>query len=247
MNIIYAITSVFIISLASFAGVFTLKFAVGKLRQFLIYFLSFSAGSMLGGAFLHMLPEVIEEYGFSFKIPVFILSGILFSFILEKLILWRHCHMPIEGNHVHSFGIMNLVGDAMHNFIDGIIIGVSFLLSIPSGIATSIAVLFHEIPQEISDFGVLVHSGFSIKKALLLNFLIACTSFLGLALVFLIGLRAENLVFYAIPFAMGNFIYIANTDLIPELHKECSLHKSLFQVFAFVLGIALMAGLKLIG
>ena len=127
---------------------------------------------MLGGAFLHMLPEVVEKEGsFKLVISLSIIGGILLSFFLEKVIHWRHCHMPITAKHVHHVGIMSLVGDALHNFIDGVIIGASYLISIPAGIATTIAVIFHEIPQEIADFGVLIHSGFTKKKALLFNFL----------------------------------------------------------------------------
>jgi zinc and cadmium transporter len=141
---------------------------------------------------------------------------------------------------------MNLVGEGVHNFIDGIIIATSYLVSIPVGIATTIAVIFHEIPQEISDFGVLVYGGFTKKKALLANFLIALTAVIGAIITLLIGTSVENILTFLIPFAAGNFIYIACSDLIPELHKETKLKISLTQLILFVLGILVMAALLLV-
>ena len=237
---IYAIISVAIVSLISLLGVLTLQIKVQKLKQIMIYFISFSAGSMFAGVFLHMLPEIVKEIGFTTQVSMMVLLGIIISFILEKIIHWRHCHMPVTKTHIHHVGIMSLTGDAMHNFIDGIIIGVSFLVDTSVGMATTFAVIFHEIPQEIADFGILIHSGFSKKKALLMNFLISLFAFLGLAIALMIGTKVENLIHYAIPIAAGNFIYIAGADMIPELHKETKLSKSLIQLLSFIAGIAIM-------
>jgi zinc and cadmium transporter len=141
---------------------------------------------------------------------------------------------------------MNLVGDSLHNFLDGIIIASSYIISIPAGIATSIAVLLHEIPQEIGDFGVLLHGGFSKTKALLLNFLTALIAFLGVAAVFLLNNFLTNIETILASIAVGGFIYIAGSDLIPELHKETRLKSSILQILFFILGVVIMAALLLL-
>jgi len=141
---------------------------------------------------------------------------------------------------------MNLVGDFAHNIIDGIIIGASYLVSIPVGIATTIAVLIHEIPQEISDFGVLIHGGFSRKKALIYNFFTALSSLIGAGLALLLGNIIENSLMFFIPFTVGTFIYIAGADLIPELHKETGIRKSIGQFLFLLLGVAVMLSMLLL-
>lgn len=241
---IYALASVLIISLISLIGIFTLSIKTHKLKKILIYLVAFSAGALLGDAFIHLLPELIEETGeFTLKLSLGILSGVIIFFILEKLIHWQHCHHPTTDDHAHPFAIMNLVGDALHNFIDGLIIGVSYLVNIPAGIATTIAVGLHEIPQEIGDFGVLVHGGFSKTKALLMNLLTASTAILGAVVALLSSVYIPNLETFLIPVAIGGFIYIAASDLIPELHKEFTVKSSWLQLLAFVLGIVAMLAL----
>lgn len=243
MVILYAILSVFIVSLISLIGILTVGVKTSFMKKILIYMISFSAGAMMGDVFLHLIPHLIEEGNFNHVSGLWIIVGIVISLILEKIIHWRHCHMPQEKGHIHHIGIMSLVGDAMHNFIDGIIIGVSYLLSIPVGIATTIAVIFHEIPQEIADYGVLIYSGFSKVKALGMNFLTACTAFIGLALALFLGTASESIAHLMIPIAAGNFVYIAGSDLIPELHKEKALKSAIFQIIFFVLGVGVMFGL----
>ncbi len=242
---LYSLISVFIVSLISFVGIFTLSLNTKGLKNFLIYLVSFSAGALFGDAFIHLLPEAVEEFGFTLNISVYLLLGILILFILEKFIHWRHCHLPTTKEHPHPFALMNLFGDGTHNFIDGLIIGASYLANIQVGIATTIAVVLHEIPQEIGDFGVLVHGGFSKSKALLLNFVTALTAVLGTIVALLVSSRVENLTTILIPFAAGGFIYIAGSDLIPELHKEVRVEKSLWQLIAFILGILIMLSLVL--
>lgn len=242
----YAVGSVLIVSAISLIGVFTLSIKERKLEKFLIYMIAFSAGALLGDAFLHLLPKTVEMYGFTFLISIYVLIGIGFSFTIEKVIHWRHCHHLTTKTHKHPLTTMNLVGDGVHNFLDGVVIGASYLVSIPIGIATTIAVVFHEIPQEISDFGVLLYGGYTRKKALIANFLIALTSVLGVVITLLLGLGSENLIKFLIPFAAGNFIYIATADLLPELHKESKLKQSLIQLVVFVLGILAMVALLLV-
>ena len=241
---VYSILSVAVVSLIALIGIFTLSIKNSSLKKIVIHFLSFSAGALLGDVFIHLLPEIVQEYGFTFRISIFVLVGILISFLIEKIIHWNHCHHTTkEKNNIHPVAYLNLIGDAVHNLLDGIIIGASYLVNIPVGMATTIAVIFHEIPQEIGDFGVLIHGGFSKSKALLLNFLTGLTSVIGAILALLIGSYVNSITLILIPIAAGNFIYIASSDLIPELHKETRLRHSLVQLLMFIFGILVMVAL----
>lgn len=243
---VYSLASVLIVSLISFVGVVALSIRADKLKSILIYIVSFSAGALFGDAFIHLLPEAVEKVGFGLDISLYIISGIATLFIVEKVIHWRHCHLPITKNHVHPFAVTNLVGDGVHNFIDGLIIGASYLASIPVGIATTLAVILHEIPQEMGDFGVLTHGGFSRRKALFFNFITALTAVLGAIVSLVISSYIENIVTFLVPFAAGVFIYIAGSDLIPELHKEVKAIKSLFVFAMFILGVLIMLPLLML-
>lgn len=243
----YSIVSVFIVSLISLIGVVALSVKVDKLKKILIYLISFSAGALLGDAFIHLLPEVVDKSGgFVLSIGLFVLLGILIFFSLEKIIHWQHCHMPITKEHVHPFAYMSLFGDGIHNFLDGMIIAASYLVNVPAGIATTIAVVLHEIPQEIGDFGILIHGGFSKIKAIMLNFLSALAAVLGAVVTLLLNGSIGNLDLILVPIAAGGFIYIASSDLIPELHKEAGIKKALVQIAFFVLGIGVMLALILL-
>ena len=207
------------------------------MRKTLLYFVSFSVGGLFGDAFIHLIPEVVREVGFTLHISLYILFGIVSSFAIEKLFQWRHCHIPTSVDHPHPFAYMNLFGDAIHNFIDGAVIAGSYISGFHLGVATTLAVIFHEIPQEIGDFGVLVYGGFGRSKALLFNFLTTITAILGALFALIVGIYFENINMFLIPFAAGSFIYIAGSDLIPELHKESEISKSLIQLLAFILGV----------
>jgi len=235
----FSLASVFLVSCISLIGLFTLSLKKNTLRKILLYFVSFSVGGLLGDAFVHLLPEsikIVNEVLLSF----YILFGIIVSFIVEKFIHWRHCHIPTSKEHPHPFVIMNLIGDSIHNFIDGLIIGASYLTSFQLGFATTIAIVLHEIPQEIGDFSVLIYGGFKRRKALFLNFITALAAVLGTITSLVIGSYVENLTSFLLPFAIGNFIYIALSDLIPELHKETDSRKSFIQLVMLVLGIGIM-------
>lgn len=247
-TISYILLSVLLVSIISFIGVLTLSINHKKLKKFLLYLISFSAGALLGDVFLHLLPEIIEKNLFTLITSLSILGGIVIFFGLEKIIHWQHCHRSmLEEHHIHAFAYTNLIGDALHNFLDGIIIAVSFLASIPIGIATTIAVILHEIPQEIGDFGVLLHAGFTKTKALLLNFASAILAILGAIITLLLTNKITSLQKFLIPITIGGFIYIAGSDLIPELHKESDkISKSILQLIAFILGILVMAALLLL-
>jgi zinc and cadmium transporter len=239
-SLVAALTSVGLISLLSFLGVFTMALKESFLKKILIYFVSFSAGALFGDVFIHLLPEVTEETGFTVQISLMVLAGIVFSFFLEKIIHWHHCHQPFDKGHVHNFAIMNIIGDSMHNFIDGLIIGASYLAGMPTGIATTIAVILHEIPHELGNFAILLHGGFSRNKALLYNFLSALPAVAGTLFVFALSTYVAQVQTFFIPFAAGNLIYIAGSDLIPELHKELGLKNSSIQLVTFVLGMVVM-------
>jgi len=237
----YAIGSVLAISLLAFIGLLTLSIKEKTLNRILIYLVSFSAGALIGDAFIHLLPEIVEEVGFTLSISLWVLFGIVLMFILEKFIHWHHCHIHDHKHHkVEPFAIMNLIGDGVHNFIDGLIIGASYLISIPVGIATTLAVALHEIPQEISDFGVLMHGGFSKSKALFFNFVSALAAVIGVLVALTASMYISGIEQILVPMAAGQFIYIAAADLIPELHKETDSKKSIIQLIWFILGIFVM-------
>lgn len=246
MHWLYPILSVIIVSLISLIGILYFFIEKNKLYRSLIYLVSFSAGALLGDAFLHLIPEAYENSSNKHLISIYILLGILLFFILEKTIHWRHCHEEPCETHPHPFSYIILVGDTVHNFIDGLIIGASYLVSIQIGIATTIAVVFHEIPQEIGDFSSLIYGGFSRMRALMYNFISALFAVLGAFIVLFFGENSGNLVNFLIPFAAGGFIYIASSDLIPELHKSVEIEKSIRQIIMFILGIAIMLSLLLV-
>jgi len=236
---LYAIWSTLLISLIALIWIIFLWFHQEKLKKIVIYLVSFSAWALLWDVFLHLLPEMAETW-FALKSWFFMLWGILFGLVTEKIIHWNHCHMPITKNHVHHFAIMNLVWDFVHNIIDWLIIWASFLVSIPVWIATTTAVLFHEIPQEIWDFWVLVHGWFNKRKALIINLLTWLSAVIWVIIALILSNRIENLTWFLIPFAAGSFIYIAWADLIPELHKENKFWQALLQILFFLFGIGIM-------
>lgn len=240
----YTISSVLLISLLSLIGIFSLSLKKNTLNKILFILVSFSAGSLLGETFIHLIPET-EINTVSM---IYVLLGIILFFVIEKIIHWRHCHIPTSQNHPHILGSMNLIGDSIHNFIDGAIIAGSFLISIPLGITTTIAVILHEIPQEIGDFGILLHAGYTRTKALFYNFFSAAFAILGALLILFFSNQSATLTLsltqILIPFTAGGFIYISTADLIPELKKEESLSKSFLQLIAIIAGIGLMILLK---
>ncbi len=244
MAIIYIITSAVIVSLISLIGIMTLPVKEGGVKKITTLFVGLSAGTLLGNSFLHLMPEVIAKSNGSFYVWLWLLGGIIIFFILEKIIFWRHCHTSDCEGHPHRLGPMNLIGDCLHNFIDGMIIAVSFLVSIPIGMATTLAVITHEIPQEIGDFGVLIHSGYTKSKALYLNSLSAILAILGAVVGIIAGARVDNFINFAMPLAAGGFIYIATADILPELHKETEIAKSLKQLISILAGMGIMLALK---
>ncbi len=220
MTIFYTFLSVLTVSLISLIGVFTLSLRMDYVKKLTSYMVSFAVGGLFGDAFIHLLPETFERIGFNITTSFLILFGIILFFILEKFLHWQHCHVPTSCEHKHPLVTLNLVGDSIHNMLDGMIIACSFMVSPQVGLTTSLAVILHEIPQEIGDFGILVHGGLSAKKALWYNFLSALASFGGALIAFVIGPQITNFSIYILPVTAGGFLYIAGSDLIPELHKQ---------------------------
>lgn len=237
MNFIWALGASIVISLISFVGVISLLFKENILNKILLLLISFSAGALIGGAFLHLIPEAVEKGGHG-EVYLFVIFGFILFFILEKYLHWRHCHK--EKCEIHTLTYVNLVGDGIHNFIDGLIIGSSFVVNIDFGLATSFAIIMHEIPQEIGDFGVLVYGGLSKNKALFYNFLSALTAVLGTVIGYALANTSDAFLKLLMPIAAGGFIYIASCDLVPELHKEKDIKKATLSMGIFILGVAFM-------
>ena len=234
--------AVLIVSLISVIGIFVL-FNKKILKKTLFFFVSFAAGTLLGAAFLDLLPEALES-GFKETIPMFILLGILSFFILEKFLYWHHHHAGHEKEEVHGFTYLNIIGDGIHNFLDGAVIAISFLNSTALGVVATIAIIAHEIPQEIGDFAILIYGGFSKAKALIYNFLTALTAVVGALVAFFYSSLMQNSSTYITAFAAGGFIYIASTDLIPVIQKERDLKKSFLQFILLLLGVLLIWFIK---
>ncbi len=239
-----SLISALIISLLSFFGVLTFVFKDNIVKKISMFLVAFSTGALLGGAFFHLLPEIdgkmpeIDAYSL-------LLFGIILFYLLERILKWRHCHSD-EGCDVHTFTYMSLFGDGIHNFIDGMVIVAAFNVSVEVGFATVIAIASHEIPQEMGDFGVLIHGGFSKNKALFWNFISALTAVAGVLVGYLLSKYTDNVSLALLPFAAGGFIYVAMSDLIPELHKEPGLKKSLVSFAIFSVGLIFMYVTKIL-
>jgi len=242
-ELVLILLSTFLVSLISLVGIFFITLKEQVFKKILLFLVSFASGTLLGAAFLHLIPESLFPdtlSAYNETAVIAILIGILVFFLLEKS-LWKHCHQ--RECPIHTFAYLNLLGDGIHNFIDGVVIAASFLVSIPLGAATTLAVIAHEIPQEIGDFGILVYGGLSKVRALSYNFLSAIIAIFGATIMYFFSPSLPSLA-YLLAFAAGGFIYMATTDLIPELHKETEPSKSAVQFFLLSLGITLMWVLK---
>jgi zinc and cadmium transporter len=243
---IYTIGSVILVSLISLIGVVGIYFSKEKLQSITFILVSFSVGALFGDALIHLLPKAFRESGTGISTSLYVILGIIIFFILEKFIRWRHCHTPETKEHIHPIAVNNLIGDGVHNFIDGLLIGASYLVSPSVGIATTVAVVLHEIPQELGDSGVLLHTGLSMKKVLLYNFLSASTAIVGAIVSLMIGRSIEGYTMILLPITAGGFIYIAGSDLIPELHHENRLSVSFVQLISILFGVSIMILLLLV-
>uniref|UniRef100_A0A7C3YSM7 ZIP family metal transporter n=1 Tax=candidate division WOR-3 bacterium TaxID=2052148 RepID=A0A7C3YSM7_UNCW3 len=236
MMLIFLLTllSTIVVSLLSLIGIFFILLKEKTLNLLLSHLIAFAGGVLFGVAFLHLLPEAMENNE-PFPIFLLFLIGFLTFYLLERFLLWHHCHK--KECPTHPFTYLNLYGDGLHNFIDGLIIAGGYLSSITSGIFLTIATIVHELPQEIGDFSLLLYGGFSKRKALFFNFLSALTAVLGAIFGFFLFSQFVSLLPYLLSYAAGNFTYIAASDIIPELHKEENLKKSFLSFLFFLFGL----------
>jgi len=256
MEILYTFIAVFLVSLTAFVGILTLSLKEDRLNKIIPYFIALASGTMLGGFFIHILPELVEKsindkINFS-KISLLLLIGILTFYIIERLFHMHHHAVEIKecehwkSKKIKPVGYMILFSDAIHNFLDGVTVATAFSFNISLGLITTFLVVLHEIPHEIGNFAVLINSGFEKTKALWFNFLSALTSMLGAALTLIAINYIQNIQIYLMTIAGGSFIYIALVDLMPELHNHKHKNKKTLSIeFLFILlGIALMVGVK---
>lgn len=209
---------------------------LGKISGYLLYL---AGGTLLGSALLGLIPEATEAIGLE-SVVEWVLIGILFFFVLEKIILWRTCHNDDCERQNHAAAPMIIIGDAFHNAIDGVVIAASFLTSVELGIFVTISVVLHEIPQELGDFGILIKSGYSRKKALWYNLLSGSSSLIaGISAYFLLDV-VQAFIPYTIAIAAASFLYVSMADLIPEMHKETKPKESIIQIFMILLGVAII-------
>lgn len=240
--------SVAVVSLLSLVGIFAISMRENTLDKILFVLLSFSAGTILGTAYFDLLPEAVELFGEGQlgAAVTYVTLGFLAFFFLERFIYWYHGHVhgyesPVdEKMTVKRFVYLNLLGDGIHNLLDGMIIAAGFLVAVPVGLTTTLAVIFHELPQEVGDFGVLVYGGFTRYRALLANFVTALTAFAGVFIASYFSTLMQNFTSYLIAFGGGGFIYLAASELIPEMQEEKNIGKSIIQFVLFVLGLVII-------
>lgn len=232
--------------LFAFAGVFTLIMKKALFRKVMLALVAFSAGALLGGAFFHLMPEALEGASGGLYPFILLLAGFVVFFLLEKFLYWHHCHNYEGKCPVHPVSYLILIGDGLHNMIDGLVIAASFFTGVHFGIITTLMIIAHEVPQELGDFAVLVHGGFSRLKALMFNFISQLTAVIGGIIGYFAAASAEHFSAYLLPVAAGGFLYISASDLIPELHKEKDARKSVTSFVFFLCGIALMLAMKVL-
>ncbi|MGD2142214.1 MAG: ZIP family metal transporter [Candidatus Bathyarchaeota archaeon] len=235
-----------VVSFFSLVGILSLSLRDDSLHKILFFLIAFSAGTILGAALFDLLPEAIEHVEGS-VVFLYIASGFVAFYFLERFIYWYHGHGHQSDIREHQeekatkgFAYLNVLGDAIHNFIDGMIIAASFTTTFSVGLATTIAVIFHELPQEMGDYGVLVYAGFERPKALVLNFAAALSVVAGGIFTIFFLDTVETLSGLLISFSAGAFLYLAASELIPELQREENFWRSLIQFAIFLLGIAMI-------
>jgi len=241
MVLIWILSATVLVSLISLIGIFTFGIRTKVFDKILILLVGFAAGGLIGGAFLHLLPEAVEQCGGDLAF-FYALIGFSTFFLMERYLYWRHCHKGVCD--IHTFTYLNLLGDGVHNFTDGLIIAASFVTDLKLGIVTTLAVIFHEVPQEMGDFGILVYGGFSKRRALFFNFICALSAILGAIIGYILSGITENISLFLISFTAGGFIYIAASDLIPELHKQKDVKRANIAFVTFILGLIFMLLVK---
>jgi zinc and cadmium transporter len=244
MVLLWILSATIIVSLVSLIGIFTFGLRTKIFDNILILLVGFAAGGLMGGAFLHLLPEALGQPGGT-QAFFYVLVGFSVFFLMERYLYWRHCHQGVCD--IHTFTYLNLIGDGVHNFIDGLIIAAGFVTGLKLGIITTLAVVFHEVPQEMGDFAILVYGGFSKSRALMFNFICAIFAILGALIGYILSSAMEGISPFLISFTAGGFVYIAASDLIPELHRQKDTKRANIAFITFVLGIVFMALAKVVG
>ncbi len=240
MELIYVIVALLAGSVGSIAlAALMLLLPDKQLDRYAGWLMYLAGGTLLGAAFLGMIPKAIALKS-SDQVFLAVIIGILFFFILEKLILWRSCGNEGCERHKNAAVPIILIGDAAHNAIDGVVIAASFLNSVELGVFVTISVMMHEIPQELGDFGILIKGGLSRRKALLMNMLSGLTALIAGVLAYFMLESLQNLIPWALAFSAASFIYIALADLIPEMHRKTSLKESATQFVLVLAGVALI-------
>ena len=232
-----------LVSITSMSGLFALWIEPERLQRIIPYLVALAVGVLLGDAFIHLIPDAVKRQGSISTVCLTTLLGMFLFFVLEKLVRWRHDHhinIPGQQNDIRPIAKMNLMGDTVHNFVDGILIGGSFLVDPVLGFTTTLAIIAHEIPQEIGDVGALVYGGYSPAKAVLYNFYCSLTVVAGVVFALFFSQLAESSLIFLLPIAAGGFIYIAATDMIPALHEHSTITNLLGQTAIFGLGIGFM-------
>lgn len=238
MTFVWILSAAILISLISLVGLFTIGIKAKIFDKIILLLVGFSAGGLIGGAFLHLLPEAIEKCGYD-RTFLYTLIGFITFFLLERCLYWRHCHN--DNCEIHSFTYLILIGDGIHNFTDGLLIAASFMTNFKLGIATTLAVALHEIPQEMGDFATLVYGGFSKAKALIFNFISALIAVLGAIIGYIMLGITENIQMLLVSFTAGGFIYIAACDLVPQIHKHRETKGANLAFITFILGLFFMS------
>jgi zinc and cadmium transporter len=233
-----------LMSAIALVGSLTLVLSEAALRRLTLPLVALAAGSLLGGAIFHMLPVAVEVMGATPSIWTSLVAGFVVFFALEQFLHWHHCHQP-QHAHRRPLGYLVLVADALHNLLGGLAVGAAFVTDLRVGVTTWVAAAAHEVPQELGDFGALIHSGWSRRTALAFNFLSALTFLIGSLLAYFAARRVEVAVL--VPFAAGNFIYIAAADLVPEINKHEDWRINLLHFLSFTAGLALLYAVSRVG
>jgi zinc and cadmium transporter len=245
MDIVFPLISVVVISFISLIGALTFVLFGLITARMMLALVALAVGALLGDTFLHLVPEIFEKPHYALESSLLIILGIIIFFILEHILHWHHNkHSKAEfeshaetKKSIKPVGRLILISDGVHNFIDGVIVGTGYMISVEIGIATTIAIILHEIPQELGDFGVLIHAGYTKTRALLYNALSGTPAILGVMLIYLLSSHVETVTMWALPIAAGSFIYIAIADLVPELHQKQKSAPLEFAMLALGIGI----------
>lgn len=238
---LYALLSTSVVSAISLIGISLFALKSDKLEKILLLLVSFSVGTLLGNAFFHLIPESYFHIESTPLTSWLILSGLLLFFAIEQLLHSHHAQPAGTASpKAEPYGYLSLYADGIHNFTDGILIGAAWLFSPELGVATTLAVVLHELPQEISDFGILLRAGFSKKRALIYNFIAASTAILGTIIALWLGHEMEHFSIYVLPVAAGGFIYLATASLLPEMLKSAEKRHWLYYGICMLLGMAMM-------